>query len=95
MSPSNPRRISAALIAGALAFGLPVLSAGTAEAAAAKEFKNCTAMHAVYKGGVAKPGAKDKRANGGKAKYAPKVSAALYKANQKSDRDKDGVACEA
>jgi hypothetical protein len=95
VSLTTSRRISAALISGALAFGVPLLATGPAEAATAKTFKNCTAMHAVYKGGVAKPGAKDKRTNGGKAKYAPKVSAALYKANQKSDRDRDGIACEA
>jgi hypothetical protein len=93
MTSSRPRRLAAALVSGALLLGVPLLSATPAEAAA-KEFKNCTAMHKVYKGGVAKSGAKDKRANGGKAKYKPKVSTALYNANKKSDRDKDGIACE-
>jgi hypothetical protein len=93
MPTPNPRRISVALISAALLFGVPIMSTGSAEAAA-KTFKNCTVMHAVYKGGVARSGAKDKRANGGTAKYKPFVSTALYNANKKSDRDKDGVACE-
>lgn len=61
--------------------------------AAVKTFANCTAMHKQFKGGVAKPGAKDKRASG-HAKYAPYRSTAWYTANSKMDRDKDGIACE-
>jgi hypothetical protein len=60
---------------------------------AAKEYANCTAMHQDYKGGVARPGAVDKRASGS-AKYKPHYDQALYDANTKSDRDKDGIACE-
>ena len=56
------------------------------------EYKNCTELNKVYKGGVAKD-AKVKNV-GGKTKYAPFVSAELYKLNSKSDRDKDGIACE-
>lgn len=93
MSLPTSRRISAALLSGALLIGIPLMATGPAEAAPAKEFKNCTAMHAVYKGGVAKSGAKDKRKSG-KAKYKPYVNTALYNANKKSDADKDGVACE-
>jgi hypothetical protein len=59
--------------------------------AAAKKFKNCTELNKVYPGGVAKPGAVNK---GGATKKQPTVNAALYKANIKSDRDKDGIACE-
>jgi hypothetical protein len=59
--------------------------------AAAKKFKNCTELNKVYPGGVAKPGAVNK---GGATKNQPTVNAALYKANIKSDRDKDGIACE-
>ncbi|NHC46747.1 excalibur calcium-binding domain-containing protein [Motilibacter aurantiacus] len=62
--------------------------------AAARAFDNCSHMHTVYKGGVAKKGAKDKRRGGGRARYAPKVSDALYAANRSMDRDKDGIACE-
>jgi hypothetical protein len=32
--------------------------------------------------------------SGGVTKKTPKYSKALYLANQKSDRDKDGIACE-
>jgi hypothetical protein len=58
---------------------------------AAKKFKNCTELNKVYPGGVAKPGAVNK---GGATKNEPTIDAALYKANSKSDRDKDGIACE-
>jgi hypothetical protein len=59
--------------------------------AAAKKFKNCTELNKVYPGGVAKPGAVNK---GGATKKEPTIDAALYKANKKSDRDNDGIACE-
>jgi hypothetical protein len=59
--------------------------------ASAKAFKNCTELNKVYPGGVALPGAVNK---GGATKLAPKISKKLYDANKKSDRDKDGIACE-
>ena len=59
--------------------------------AAAKVFKNCTELNKVYPGGVAKPGAVNK---GGATKKEATIDAALYKANKKSDRDGDGIACE-
>ena len=59
--------------------------------AAAKSFKNCTELNKVYKGGVALPGSVNR---GGASKYQPKYDRALYLANQKSDRDGDGIACE-
>lgn len=62
--------------------------------AATRTFTNCRAMNVVYKGGVAQPGATDKRSGGGHARYAPKVDRSLYQANAKSDRDHDGIACE-
>jgi hypothetical protein len=61
--------------------------------AAPTRYANCTAMHKDYKGGVARPGAQDKRASG-HAKYAPYVNASLYNANARLDRDRDGIACE-
>ena len=45
----------------------------------------------MYPGGVALPGAVN---SGGATKLTPKFSKKLYKANKKSDRDKDGFACE-
>ena len=59
--------------------------------AAAKVFKNCTELNKVYPGGVALPGAVN---SGGTTKKEPKYNKALYLANKKSDRDKDGIACE-
>jgi hypothetical protein len=59
--------------------------------AAAKVFKNCTELNKVYPGGVALPGATN---SGGSTKKEPKYDRALYNANKKSDRDKDGIACE-
>lgn len=62
---------------------------------AATSYDNCTDMHADYKGGVALPGAVDHRSSGGHANYAPVYSRSLYEANSGSDRDGDGIACEA
>ncbi|MEY4693337.1 MAG: hypothetical protein RL437_617 [Actinomycetota bacterium] len=59
--------------------------------AATKVFKNCTELNKVYPGGVALPGAINA---GGATKKEPKYDKALYNANKKSDRDKDGIACE-
>jgi len=59
--------------------------------AATKVFKNCTELNKVYPGGVARPGAIN---SGGATTKEPKYSKALYNANKKSDRDKDGIACE-
>jgi hypothetical protein len=59
--------------------------------AAAKVFKNCTELNKVYPGGVALPGAVN---SGGSTKKEPNYNKALYNANKKSDRDKDGIACE-
>ena len=58
---------------------------------AAKVFKNCTELNRVYSGGVALPGAVNAR---GMTKMTPKCNKNLYEANKKSDRDKDGIACE-
>jgi len=59
--------------------------------AAAKAFKNCTELNKVYPGGVALPGAVN---SGGATKLTPMYDKKLYEANKKSDRDKDGIACE-
>jgi len=60
----------------------------------ASKFKNCTALHKVYKHGVGKSNAKDKVR--GKTKPVTNFTrnTALYNANRHLDRDKDGVACE-
>lgn len=88
------RSVAAIVLIAGTAVGGMATAAATPQPAAARVFANCTAMHKVYEGGVALPGAHDKRAHGGHAKYKPKVSRALYNANKKSDRDHDGIACE-
>ena len=67
------------------------ISAMPTSQAAVKVFKNCTELNKVYPGGVAMPSAIN---SGGMTKKTPKYNKALYIANQKSDRDKDGIACE-
>jgi hypothetical protein len=74
----------------AVCIGLSLGSISPANAAA-KKFKNCTALNKVYPGGVALPGAVNK---GGATKKTPMYDKALYTANKKSDRDGDGIACE-
>jgi Excalibur calcium-binding domain len=69
---------------------LLVISVEASEAAT-KTFKNCTELNKVFPGGVALPGAVN---SGGATKKMPEYNKALYLANQKSDRDKDGIACE-
>lgn len=59
--------------------------------ASVKVFKNCTELNKVYPGGVALPGAINA---GGATSKTPKYDKKLYLANKKSDRDKDGIACE-
>lgn len=73
----------------ALFLGLSIVSP-TANATA-KAFKNCTELNKVYPGGVALPGAVNA---GGATKKEPIYDKSLYFVNQKSDRDKDGIACE-
>lgn len=72
--------IVVSILALALSFSLPSV-------AQAKTFKNCTELHKVYPWGVAKS-AKAAGYTGAT------VNSKVYAENIKSDRDKDGVACE-
>lgn len=85
----SPILLSVALIASV---SIPTIEAEANTEVKAIAYKNCKALNAVYKGGVAKD-AKVKNV-GGKTKHAPFVSAEVYKLNKKSDRDNDGIACE-
>jgi uncharacterized membrane protein len=88
-------RLSTRVTTLVIATGLVMSVAPAANAipvVSAKTFQNCTALNKVYPHGVAKKGGKDK--SSGKGVTGFKVSNALYNANKKSDRDKDGVACE-
>jgi hypothetical protein len=59
----------------------------------AKTFKNCTALNKKYPHGVGRSKSVRDHTSGVPVTNF-KVSKALYKANKKSDRDKDGIACE-
>ncbi|WP_442853570.1 excalibur calcium-binding domain-containing protein [Bacillus sp. FJAT-27231] len=85
------KRIAALFVSSTLLLGLSAVSPSSTDAAAAS-YKNCTELNKAYQGGVAKD-AKVKN-KGGKTKYKPYISAALYHANSTLDRDKDGIACE-
>jgi hypothetical protein len=84
--------VAAVIVAVPLVIGTPALAAPPHPTAAAKTYKNCTELQKVYKHGVGKKGAKDKTS--GKPVTTFTVNTAVYKANTKSDRDKDGIACE-
>ena len=96
MIATKRARVAASLIAPALlAGGLMAAQPAQAVYAPVKAFKNCTAMHKVYayRGGIKKVGAHDR--GSGTAQYSPFISTKRYNLNSFSDRDKDGVACEA
>ena len=80
------KRLLALTVCVGLTFGVPPSSQ-----ALTKVFKNCTELNKVYPGGVALPGAINA---GGTTKKTPKYNKVPSLANQKSDRDKDGIACE-
>jgi hypothetical protein len=83
----------ALLVAGTVLAGTVLAGPAEAQAKPPKTFANCDAMHRVYPHGVGKPGAKDKTS--GTPVTTFKRSTPLYNANTKSDRDHDGIACEA
>lgn len=92
-----PSRPLALLTTAVLATGLAVAPVIPSSAApAAHEYKNCTEIHKHWSGGIAKAGVhRNKTPSGSRAlKGTVKHDTALYNANRKSDRDKDGVACE-
>ena len=60
--------------------------------ATAKEFRNCTALNRVYPHGVGRVGARDRTTGTPVRNF--KRSNLLYRQNAKSDRDKDGIACD-
>ncbi|GAA3551694.1 hypothetical protein GCM10022197_03300 [Microlunatus spumicola] len=57
---------------------------------AVKKYKNCAALNKVYEHGVGTSAAVDK--GGSVTDFT--IDSATYKKNKKSDRDKDGIACE-
>ncbi len=86
-------RLAASAATCALLVTSVLAAAGPADAATkAKTYKNCTALNRVYPHGVGKPTAHDHTS--GTPVTSLKRSTPLYNANTKSDRDKDGIACE-
>jgi len=60
-----------------------------------QEYANCDAMHADWPHGVGRSGAQDEVSGSSEPVTNFLVNTALYNENTKSDRDGDGVACEA
>ena len=71
---------------------LATSAADASTAARVKTFANCTALNKVYPHGVGLKNAHDKTSGSPVTNFALKPL--VYKANKKSDRDKDGIACE-
>ena len=90
------RPITAVLTALSLTTLLLAPALPAQAAASAHKYQNCTAVHKVYSGGIAKPGVKyNKVGSSNRAlKGTVKRSTALYNANRSMDRDHDGIACE-
>ncbi|WP_427847105.1 excalibur calcium-binding domain-containing protein [Bacillus pumilus] len=86
------KKIMVAVLSLGLLLSVTQVNTLTADAKTVKSYKNCKALNKVYKGGVAK--SKNTKNKGGKTKYKPYVSKALYQKNKRLDRDKDGIACE-
>ena len=87
-----PHRSAVGVLAAVAVTSLALSVSTPAEAAT--KFANCTAMHRVYKHGVAKSTtAANKQVRDGYGR--PAVRPKVYRANINSDRDKDGTACEA
>ena len=94
-TPMRLLTAAAIAIAASTSFTAPAQAAPTV-----KHYASCAAVHHVYGGGIAKKGVtKNTVHSHGKTvrralKGHVKHSTALYKANRKRDRDKNGVACE-
>ncbi|MGA9715842.1 MAG: excalibur calcium-binding domain-containing protein [Aeromicrobium sp.] len=86
------RKKFTASLGSAMLCGTMIFAVASPAEAANKTYKNCTALNKDYKHGVGKPGAKDKTS--GRPVTNFKKSKAIYDKNKKSDRDKDGIACE-
>jgi hypothetical protein len=88
------KRMLVTFLTGGLLVGASLSTPAEANAASrVPVYKNCTAMHAKYKHGVGRKGARDK-VTSGKPVTNFYVSTTIYNANKKLDRDHDGVACE-
>lgn len=80
------------MLVGLAAVSLLVAGTAAQADAASRTYRNCTALNKDYKHGVGRVGAHDKTS--GKPVVGFTHNTSLYNANKKSDRDKDGIACE-
>jgi hypothetical protein len=88
----HPRLIFRSFLVLAL---VTAVTGSTAVAAPrATSYRNCTALNQVYPHGVGRSGAHDKVRGSTTPVSNFTRNTAVYNANTKSDRDKDGVACE-
>lgn len=93
----TPLRLALVTLLGAAMLG-PAAAADASTGV--KVYRNCTAIHAVYSGGIAKSGVRVNTVRSGGHTYYRALkghvefSTALYNANKKYDRDRDGIACE-
>lgn len=84
---NSVKAISAAVLALAISFA--GLSPSQAQP---KQFKSCSALNTVYKGGITKhPQLVFESAE---LQIQPRFKSGIYKANRKLDFDKDGILCE-
>jgi hypothetical protein len=81
-------------VAVALSAGAVLIGVQPAHASGPPKFKNCSGLHSSYPHGVAKPGAHDVVRGSTRPVTTFVVNQRVYVANQRLDRDKDGVACE-
>ena len=94
------KKLTAIAAAVGLSLSMGVVSLASPAEAATPKFKNCTALNAMYPGGVAKSAKvkNTKKVRGktvpAKSSRKPKVSNSLYNANKRLDRDKAGIVCE-
>ena len=70
-----------------------IVVSGPAHAATPHKFANCDAMHPVFAHGVGQMGAKGKTSGTPVTNFAR--ASKWYAKNAGSDRDTDGIACEA
>lgn len=79
------------VLAGA---GLVLVAAPADAKVKPRPYANCTALHADYPHGVGRKGARDRVRGRTDPVTTWVVSTKTYDLNTRSDRDKDGVACE-
>ena len=89
------RRIVAATVTAGFLVSLSAALPAEAKAPAKPPvFANCSKLNQKFPHGVGKKGAKDHVSGKSKPVKNFTVNNAIYNANRKLDRDKDGIACE-